>query len=236
MGIARLHEAHPLFHVVVVQEGHKVARGIAMRAEYVSFDGLAPLIHVADHRRGPKPLHHRFERVEKWIVERRIASHQLAPVVGVVADELGDVLLCLWIEDLAEGEEVFLADAEGKLAHGVAKEPWQITLQISQGVDAKPVYVVARDHVLVGPNQKALKIRVSREQLLERAEVPDRVVATRLRVSFPAKKLVLLDFARPYQRVPRRVGDVFDDGELWPGRASLIPPSHGLRTVVVGGL
>src|SRR5262249_18235152 len=167
---------------------------------------------------------------------RRIDAYQLASVIGVVADEPGYVLFCLWIEHLAEREEVFLADAEGKLTHGIAEEARQIALQIPQRVDAKPVHVVTGDHVLVGPNQKALKVSVCSEQLLQRTEIAHRIIASLLWVSLPAKEFVLLDFARPDDGVSRRIRDAFDDGELWSGHSALVPPPNGLRTIAVASL
>ena len=62
------------------------------------------------------------------------------------------------IEDLAEGEEVLLADAEGEFAKGVAEQLRKVALEVAERVDAEAVDVVACDDVLIGANQELLQI------------------------------------------------------------------------------
>ena len=54
--VGRVDVADSLFHVVVVDERHEVAGGVAVRAEDVRLDRLALLVHVGDGRGGAKPL------------------------------------------------------------------------------------------------------------------------------------------------------------------------------------
>ena len=139
-------------------------------------------------------LYHRFERIEQRIVECGIDADQFALIAGVASDESGDVLFGIRVEDLAEGEEVFLADAQGELAHGIAEQAREVSFQIAQRVDAESVDIEAGDHVLIGADQEALQIGVCCHHLLEDAEVADSVVAVAIGNALAAEELVLLQF------------------------------------------
>ena len=74
-------------------------------------------------------------------------------------------------EDLAEGEEVLLPDAQGVLPDGVGEGPGVAGREVLEGVDAEAVDVVPPDDVLIDPDQGGLEVGVSGQELLEGVEV-----------------------------------------------------------------
>ena len=229
---AGLDEPDALLHVVVVQERDEESGGVAVGAEHVALELLAQLEHADQPGGGGEALGDRRQLVEERVVERGVDADQIAGVVGVAADEPGDVLLGVPVEDFAVGEEVLLADGQGELADGIAEQSGQIALQVAQGVDAEPVDVEPGDDVLVGLDQQVLELGVIGAHLLERLEVADGVVAARLGCALPAKEGVVLQLARPHVRVTGRVHDVLDRRQARVGIPGPVAPSDRLG---VGG-
>ena len=173
-------------------------------------------------------FYHRLESVKQRVVERGVDADQFALVTGVSSDEAGDILLGVGIEDFSEGEEILLADAQGKFAHGVPEQAGKVAFEIADRIDAEAVDVEAGDHVLIGANQEALQIGIVRLQLFQNAEIADRVVAIASRSALPPEELVLLKLRRPHDRVERWIGNGCDVGKVGPSGAGLIAPLNRL--------
>ena len=93
------------------------------------------MIHSHQRLGSREPFHDRLERDEERVIKRGIDADLIASIVGVAPDEARDVLLGPAVQDLAEGEEVLLADAQGELAGRVAKGLGQIALEVPERVD-----------------------------------------------------------------------------------------------------
>jgi hypothetical protein len=204
-GAIRIYETYAFFNIVIVEESHEVSSGIAMGTEYIFFNELATVKHVAQDAGRSKAFYHGLKIVEERVIESGIDPNEFADVTRVPADEPCDILLSVLIEDLTEREEVFLADTECKFADGVAKQARKIALQITKRVDAKTVDIKASDNVLISADEEALQIGISRHHLLQDAKIPNRIVA--VRIALPSKKLVLMEFGGPHQGIQRRIGN-----------------------------
>jgi hypothetical protein len=66
--IARLFETDALLHVVVIEEGHKIARRVAMGAEDILFRHLALLIHGHERAGRIETLHNRLQVIKQRII------------------------------------------------------------------------------------------------------------------------------------------------------------------------
>ncbi len=97
-----------------------------------------------------EPFGDRRQPEEQRKVERRVDAVAVARA-AVAADELGDRRLV--VIDLAEGEEVRLAERQRELAHGVAEDLDRLGIDVFRRVDAEAVEVVAGDEVLVRHDQ-----------------------------------------------------------------------------------
>src|SRR5260370_12215295 len=136
-----LHVTHPLLDIVVVEEGHEVTRGVTMRAGDLPLDPPPLLEHRIEPGGTGETLDDGWQSEVKRVVERGVDPDHVVGVAGRAPDELGDVLLRLSIEDLAEGEEILLADSLGEFPHRAAEEPGSAAMQVAQRVNAKPVDV-----------------------------------------------------------------------------------------------
>src|SRR5262245_59250390 len=101
--------------------------------------------------------------IEERKAESGVQSDPVAPIaLPPPADELRNLLLV--VVDLAESEEVSLADLERELAHRVAEQKGKIRLDILQRIDAKTVHVPVRDGILVAADQCRAHLRQSGDE------------------------------------------------------------------------
>ena len=220
--------------VVVIQEGHEVAAGLAVGADDPALHLLAPREHLADRAGRQHPLGRGGQVVEEREVQRRVHPGQVAGLQGLAADEACDLLFV--VVHLAEGEEVTLADALRVLANGVAEDACELRLDVLERVDPIGVHVVAGDQVLVGTDEGVAHgvirstlgrdLAIIGDQFLEGKEVARCLLLPRgpvESVSAAAQEIVSLQLLRPEARVSRRLGRKLRP--VGPAAAVGVPPA-----------
>ena len=163
---------------MVVEEGDEETRGVPVRTEDELLDLFAKIIHGDHRRRSTESLDGRRQDIEQRVIQCCVHAHQAVGVAAggrVSADESRDVRLHVAVQHLAKGEKVFLADAQGELAYGIAEELRQVALQIPERVNSETVDVIAGDDILIRPDQKPLQIGICSHHLLQGIKVAHRV-------------------------------------------------------------
>ncbi len=136
---------------MVVQEADEVPPRFSMRAK-LPLLGLFPGDeHIGDKLHGGMCLGHRWYCVEEGEIQRCVDA-EAVDLCAVPPNEVVDRGLVA-VGDLTEREEVLLANAEGKLADGVAEHLHCVRGEVFDRVDAEAIDIVLGDQVLVAANE-----------------------------------------------------------------------------------
>ena len=135
---------------------------------------------------------------------------------------MGDLLFV--VVDLAIGEEILLADAQGELANGIAEAQREIPVEILQGVDSESIDVVRRDQILEAADQDVAELVIRGQELLERGEVADGLRAAWARRSLPPEERIAPKFIGIDRGILRRIDDVFGNGPVVARVAFFVAP------------